>query len=64
MCAKKATFNADEVYHILVTLQEFNMSSATLYAIAIALLYFPLLRAGEVRMIQVKDMKVTDNTKM
>ena len=47
-----------------MTLQERNTPNETLYAAAIALLYFDLLRAGEVRMIEVKDVKVTDNEKM
>ena len=64
VCKKDATFNADEVHHVMMTLQERNMPNATLYAVSIALLYFGLLCAGEVRMIKVKDVVVTDNEKL
>ena len=63
-CKKAATYNAYEVHHMLLTLQERNTPNATLYAIAIALLCFGLLCAGEVRMIQVKDVKVIENEKI
>ena len=64
VCKKAATFNADEVHHVMMTLQERNMPNATLYAVSIELLYFGLLHTGEVRMMEVKDVKVMDNEKL
>ena len=49
---------------MLMTLQDRNIPNATLYAVLIAQLYFGLSWAVEVRMIQVKDMKVIDNAKI
>ena len=64
VCKKVVTFNADEVHLVWMTLQERNKPDATFYAVTMMLLYFGLLHNGEVRMIQVKDVKVTDNAKI
>ena len=42
VCKKAATFNTDEVHHVMMTLQERNTPNATLYTVSIALLYFGL----------------------
>ena len=57
---KVTTFNTD----LMMTMEERNTPNATLYTVSIALLYFGLLCAGEVRIIEVKDVIVIDNEKL
>ena len=64
VCKEATPFIADEVHHVMMTLLEKNTPNATFYAVSIALLYFGLLHTGEVRMMEVKDVKVMDNEKL
>ena len=52
---KLKTFRAKEIDIILKTFQEKNEPKATLQQVAIALLYYDLLRATEVQMIQMDN---------
>ena len=55
---KSKTFTAYEIDQVLVTLQEPDKPQETLQGVAIALLYYGLLRANEVRLITVFDVKL------
>ena len=59
---KSATFSAEEIHQVLLHLQEQNMPHAMLYGVAIALLYYGLLRANEVQELQVKDVMMLNAT--
>ena len=54
---KSLTFNAEEIQDVLMTLQDKKDDPyATLYGLGIALLYFGLLGANEVRAIEMEDL--------
>ena len=55
---KSKKFSAKEIDTILVTKQDKNDTKANLQGVAIALLYYGLLRAVEVQMIKMEDVKV------
>ena len=52
------TFGAKEIDAILISLQEKNKPRETLEEVVISLLSFGLLKATEVQMIQMHDVKV------
>ena len=55
---KSKTFTAEEIDQVLLTLQAPDQPRETLQGVAIALLYYGLLRANEVRLITVFDVKL------
>ena len=60
VATKSKTFSAKEIDTILMYLQDKKEPKETLQGVAIALLYFGLLRCTEVQMIQMDDVKVED----
>ena len=60
MSNKSKTFSEKEIDTILMYLQDKKEPKETLQGVAIALLYFGLLRSTEVQMIQMDDVKVED----
>ena len=60
VATKSKTFSTKEIDTILMYLQDKKEPKETLQGVAIALLYFGLLRSTEVQMIQMDDVKVED----
>ena len=61
---KSLTFNAEEIQEVLLFLQDKKDDPyATLYGVGIALLYFGLLRANEVRAIVMADVDLNHGVK-
>ena len=58
VATKLATFTPEEIHKVLHTLQDSSGEKCTLYGVAIALLYYGLLRCSEARMIKVKDVQI------
>ena len=58
VATKSKTFRTKEIYPILTSFQEKNEIKATLLGVAIALLYYSLLRATEVQIIQMEYVQV------
>ena len=52
---KSATFTPEEINEVLMNLQEKKTPNAILHGVAIALLYFGLLRGCEARQVKVED---------
>ena len=58
---KSSTFDPEEIQELLMKLQDKPTTRATLHGVAIALLYFGLLRGSEVKEITVRDVIVKDS---
>ena len=56
---KSKIFNTNEINKILMILQEDGKPKSTLQGVAIACLYYGLLRGTKVSMITVKDVSIT-----
>ena len=59
---KSSIFGPEEMHELLMKLQEKPTTRATLHGVAIALLYFGLLQASEVKEITVRDVVVKDGS--
>ena len=58
VATKSATFTPEVIHKVLSTLQDSSDDKLTLYGVAIALLYYGLLRCSEVKIIKVKVVQV------
>ena len=58
VATKSATFTPEEIHKVLHTLQDSPDEKLSFYGLAIALLYYNLLRCSEVRMIRVKYVQI------
>ena len=58
VATKSATFTPEEIHKVLHSLQDSSDEKMTLCRVAIALLYYGLLRCSEVRKIRIKDIQI------
>ena len=60
---KSKTYDAKEMHHVLTVLQDSNNPKHTVQGVAIALLYYGLLRINEVKKLTVDDITLKSNPK-